>query len=97
MDHLFPLTMPIMLVVMISRERWKKLGDGIAFLLLWFFFALPWLLFIQGVPARIGLSKDEILFLFWPVFTVLGLLWVRWWMIRPPRTWLDSFRQKERG
>jgi hypothetical protein len=97
MDHLFPLTMPAMLVVMISRERWKKLGDGIAFLLLWFFFALPWLLYIRGVPAWIALSKDEALFLFLPVFSVLGLLWVRWWMIRPPRTWLDSFTQKERG
>jgi hypothetical protein len=97
MDHLFPLTMPVMLVVMISRERWKKFGDGIAFLLLWFFFGLPWLLFLEDVPAGIGLSKDEILFLFWPVFTVLGLFWVRWWMIRPPRTWLDSFTQKERG
>lgn len=96
-DHLFPLTMPIMLVILISRERWKKLGDGIAFLLLWFFFGLPWLLFAQGVPEGIGLNKDEILFLFWPVFTLLGLLWVRWWMIRPPRTWLDSFTQKERG
>jgi hypothetical protein len=97
MDQLFPLTMPAMLVVMISRERWKKLGDGIAFLLLWFFFGLPWLFFIQGVPEGIGLSTDETLFLFWPVFTVLGLLWMRWWMIRPPRTWLDGFTKKERG
>jgi hypothetical protein len=97
LDHLFPLTMPVMLVIMISRERWKKLGDGIAFLLLLFFFGLPWLLFAQGVPEGIRLSKDEILFLFWPVFTVLGLLWVRWWMVRPPRTWLDGFTPKERG
>jgi hypothetical protein len=97
LDHLFPLTMPIMLVILISRERWKKLGDGIAFLLLLFFFGLPWLLFAQSVPEGIRLSKDEILFLFWPVFTVLGLLWVRWWMVRPPQTWLDSFTPKERG
>jgi len=96
LDHLFPLTMPIMLVIIISRERWKKLGDGIAFLLLWFFFGLPWLFFIEGVPEGIGLGKDEILFLFWPAFAVLGLFWARWWMVRPPRTWLDSFAQMER-
>ena len=97
MDHLFPLTMPIVMVVIISRERWKKLGVGIAFVILLFFFGLPWLVFVQGVPKGVGLSKDDILFLFWPVFSVLGLFWVRWWMIRPPRTWLDRFTQKERG
>jgi hypothetical protein len=97
LDDLFPLTLPIMLVCIISRERWKKLGDGIAFLLLWFFIGLPWLLFMQGVPEGIGLHEDQILFLFWPLFTVLGLYWVRWWMVRPPRTWLDNFAFKERA
>ena len=96
LDHLFPLTMPIMVVILISRERWKKLGDGIAFLILWFFFGLSWLLYIQGVPDWIGLSKDEILSLFWPAFTVIGLYWVRWWLVRPPRTWLDSATYMDR-
>ncbi len=97
MDHLFPLTLPIMFIVLVSRERWKRFGDGIAFLLLWFFFGLPWLLFLGDAPQWINLDKEEILFLFWPVFTVLGLFWVRWWMIRAPRTWLDHFDQRERG
>jgi len=97
LDHLFPLTLPVMLVAIVSRERWKKLGDVISFLLLWFFFGVPWLIYLQDVPQGIGLSKDQILFLFWPVFTVLGLYWVRWWMVRPPRTWLDRFAYRERG
>jgi hypothetical protein len=95
MDQLVPLTLPIMLVIVISWERWQKLGGGIAFLVLMFFFGAPWLLFTQGVPQEFGLRVDEILFLFWPVFTVIGLYWVRWWMIRPPRTWLDGFPQKK--
>jgi hypothetical protein len=94
MDQLVALTMPIMLVVLISRERWRKLGNGIAFLLLIFFFGLPWLIFIRGLPSGIGLQIDELLFLFWPVFAVIGLYWVRWWMVRPPRTWLDGFQHK---
>lgn len=96
LDYLFPLTLPVMLVILVSRERWKKLGDGIAFLLLWFFFGLPWLLFERGMPSGVGLTQEEVLFLFWPVFTILGLYWVRWWMVRPPRTWLDSFSYGER-
>jgi len=71
-----------------------KLGNGLAFLLLIFFFGLPWMLFTRGAPPGIGLQDDELLFLIWPVFTVIGLYWVRWWMIRPPRTWADSFPRK---
>jgi hypothetical protein len=96
MDQLVPLTMPIMLVIVFSRERWLKLGNGIAFLVLLFFFGVPWLLFIRGVPQGIGLRADEILFLFWPVFAIVGLYWVRWWVIRPPRTWLDSLSRTGR-
>lgn len=95
LDHLFPLTLPVMLLVLISRERWKKLGDGIAVLILWFLFGIPWLLYQQGAPGWVGLSKEETLFLFWPIFVVSGLYWVRWWMVRPPRTWLDSHAYKE--
>jgi hypothetical protein len=95
MEFLFPLTLPIILLAVISRERWKKLGDGVSFLLLWCFSGLPWLLEIHGAPEWIGLEKGEALFLFWPVFAVIGLYWIRWWMIRPPRTWLDHFALKD--
>jgi hypothetical protein len=61
-----------------------------------FFFGLPWLLFIRGVPQGLGLRADEILFLFWPVLAVIGLYWVRWWVIRPPRTWLDNLQRQGR-
>ena len=89
MDQLVPLTFPVMLVVLISRERWRKLGTVVALLLLLFYFSIPWLLYTQGAPQEIGLQDEEVLFLFWPLFTFLGLYWIRWWMIRPPRTWLD--------
>jgi hypothetical protein len=96
MDQLVPLTMPIILVIVYSRERWLKLGNGIAFFVLLFFFGLPWLLFIKGVPQGYGLQADQVLFLFWPVFAVIGLYWVRWWVIHPPRTWLDDLQRQGR-
>ena len=89
MDQLVSLTLPVILIVLISRERWRKLGNGISFLLVLFYFGVPWLLFMQGAPQGLDLSSEETLFLFWPVFATLGLYWIRWWMIRPPRTWLD--------
>jgi len=89
MDQLVPLTFPVILIVLISRERWRKFGIGIAIMLLILYFGVPWLLFTQGAPQEIGLDDQELLFLFWPLFALLGLYWIRWWMIRPPRTWLD--------
>jgi hypothetical protein len=89
LDQLVPLTLPVMLIVIISRERWLKLGNGIAILLVILYFGAPWVLFTLGVPEGFGFQKEETLFLIWPIFTSLGLYWVRWWMIRPPRTWLD--------
>jgi hypothetical protein len=90
MDHLVPLTFPVMIIVLVSRERWRKFGNGIAVLLIFFFFGVPWVLYTQGVPQGIDLSVDEILFLFWPISSLIGLYWMRWWMIRPPRTWMDQ-------
>lgn len=90
MDQLLLLTVPVMLICVVSRERWGKLGNGVAVLLLLFFIGVPWFIFTRGAPLEIGLPDDETLFLFWPVFTFIGLYWVRWWTIRPPRTWLDQ-------
>ena len=96
MDQLLPLTLPVLLVIVISRERWHKLGNGIAVILTLFYFCVPWLIYTQGLPQGIDLQANEALFLFWPIFNVIGLYWIRWWMIRPPRTWLDSFPHKDR-
>jgi hypothetical protein len=89
-DQLVLLTLPVILIVVVARERWRKLGNIIAILLLVFFLGVPWLVETQGVPQNVDLSTDEVLFLFWPLFAVLGLYWMRWWIIRPPRTWLDQ-------
>ena len=90
MEQLVLLTLPVMLIVVISRERWHKFGFGISFLILFFFIGVPWLFYTRGAPQWIDLPVDETLFLFWPLFSFIGLYWVRWWMIRTPRTWLDQ-------
>ena len=97
LDLLILLTMPVMIVIVISRERWRMFGTVIAILLLLFYFGLPWLLFVQGVPSGFSLSVNETVFLFWPLFAFIGLYWIRWWMIRPPRTWLDQVGRAYQG
>ena len=57
MDQLVLLTLPVMLIIVISRERWRKLGNGIAFLLLLFFFGAPWLIFSSRSAAKDWLTN----------------------------------------
>jgi len=37
------------------------------------------------------------MFLPLPVLVLIGLYWVRWWIIHPPRTWLDDVTQDKQG
>jgi hypothetical protein len=88
LDNLVALLFPAILFLVTVRERWEQTGNGLAASLLVVMTGLPWLLYLGILPA-FRLSTSEILYLFLPLFTLLGLYWMRWWMIRPPRTWMD--------
>lgn len=68
-------------------NRWRS-GSWLASLLLLIVFLLPWGWFMRWYLLRDARSYD-LLLLFFPVFTIVGLYWTRWWFLRPPRTWLD--------
>lgn len=88
LDSLVVLSFPAILFLVTVRERWKRVGEAIAVALLATFFILPWMFFF-GLLSLPRLEAQEALFLFSPLFTLLGLYWMRWWILRPPRTWLD--------
>ncbi len=71
-------------------NRWRR-GYWLAVLLLLIAFLLPWGWFVRWYLLQDGLAHD-LLLLFLPVFTAVGLYWTRWWFVRPPRTWLDHVR-----
>jgi hypothetical protein len=85
MEHLAVLTMPLALIFAIVHDRWHRFGAGLTLAILLLVFTLPWLIYFL---APEGLRADA-LFLVMPVMTILGLYWVRWWALRPPRTWID--------
>ncbi len=88
LDNLVVLFFPIILFLVTVRERWKRIGEGIAIVLLAALFAAAWLFFF-GFLALPSLAASEALYLFLPLTALLGLYWMRWWIIRPPRTWLE--------
>lgn len=93
MENLSTLILPLAFVFAVTQARWKRIGDGLSLLLLLLVFALPWGLYFFALP-RFGKMAEEILFLFYPLFTIIGLYWIRWWAIRPPRIWYEPLRNK---
>lgn len=93
LENLAVLVIPLALVFSIVHDRWKRAGTFLMLLIFGLLFAGPWTLyyfFFSGFNELTGIT----LFLFLPVFTVIGLYWIRWWAIRPPRVWADSVSNK---
>ncbi len=88
MEHLAVLVIPLALVFAIVHDRWRRVGGPLTFLLMLIVFAVPWIIdyfFLE----RLGITAQEIIFIFLPLFTLIGLYWIRWWAIRPPRILSD--------
>jgi hypothetical protein len=66
-------------------------GGGLALTAVVAAFVLPWLL-VGGLILPDDRAVYNYLFLFYPLFSIGGLYWTRWWFLRPNRTWLDEVR-----
>jgi hypothetical protein len=92
LENLVVLIIPAALIFAIARERWKA-GYWLGVALLAVFFSVPWILFLGGFVA--APLRNDLIFLFLPTITVIGLYWIRWWAIRPPRTWTERVARPE--
>jgi hypothetical protein len=71
-----------------TMSRWR-IGSWLTALLYLIVLAVPWGLYNRFVLLHDQASWDY-LFLFFPLFTIGGLYWIRWWIFRAPRTWLEQ-------
>ena len=92
MENLAVLIIPLALIFAIVHDRWQKFGNLLTILLMLLVLTLPWALYLIAVP-RFGAIAQEMLYLFLPLFTFIGLYWIRWWAIRPPRILSDLARR----
>ncbi len=82
---------PLILFLSILAERWPRPGRwGVAGLVLLLVFIGFWLIPVGLLLTGDSVVLNEVLALVFPVLLVLGLYWMRWWAVRPPRTWSDS-------
>lgn len=87
-ENLAALIIPLALIFAIVYDRWR-IGSFINVLLVLILSLSPWALYLYAIP-RYGEIVKELLFLLSPLLTVVGLYWIRWWAIRPPRVWADA-------
>jgi hypothetical protein len=82
------LILPFILILALVWERWQRFRTFRVVLLLLLVLAIPFVLYYRVVSVYDPLVLD-ILSVLPPVAAVLGLYWMRWWVLRSPRTLFD--------
>lgn len=79
----------IVLVLALAWERWRSRRLLVFALLssLWLGVSFGLYYFTQSSTARLATDLQRFAP---PLLTILGLYWMRWWAIRPPRIWADQ-------
>jgi hypothetical protein len=81
---------PLVLFLSILAERWSHPGRwGISGIVLIIIFLALWLA-NAGLGFPDASAPNNFMALIFSILLVLGLYWMRWWAVRPPRTWSDS-------
>ena len=86
---------PLALFLAVVAERWSRPRHwGLAGILLVLIFAGSWALvyYLTGLDSLAPLRAILIFAL--PFLLLVGLYWIRWWAIRPPRTWFETIENE---
>ncbi len=88
MEHLAVLVIPLALILAIVHDRWHRIGNSLVVLIMFLFLVLPWSIYLFAVGS-FGSIAREIIFLLFPISMFIGVYWIRWWALNPPRTLFD--------
>ncbi len=89
------LLVPAALIIAVVNERWIRTGSWTSISLMITFLLISWFAF-NDYSKNIRIITAQEMFLVFPILIIVGLYWVRWWAIRPPRTWLDHISKDNR-
>jgi hypothetical protein len=88
------LVLPLLFVLAVVSERWSRPGRRwLPGILLTVFFAGLWILGIRLVSTGALESLRGLLFFSLPIATIVGLYWLRWYAVNPPRTWPETLQE----
>ena len=83
------LILALIVILMLVWERWIRNRVLACLLVLSTAFSIPFGLYFRGVILGERLYVD-LLRVLPPIATIIGLYWMRWWVIHSPRTWMDQ-------
>ena len=92
--NLSPLVFSFIVILPFAWERWTKYYHLVLLLFCVVFFAFP--LVIRWQLAADPFLADGLIYLLLPTLTFVSLYWMRWYVTRPPRTWLDGVKRELR-
>ena len=84
------LILPFILIFALAWERWQRRRALSTIFILMIILLVPVGLYVRSVYIYDPLITDLIAVLP-PITAILGLYWMRWWVLHSPRTWFDRF------
>ena len=81
----------LFLVFSLWEARWHTAGSVVVWLSLLTLGFGSWALFLATVR---GNEEQAVMYLVFPLFCLIGLWWVRWWAIHPPRVLLRDLAER---
>jgi len=85
---LFP---AIILILATWDKRWNERGVLIVTSVLALLFFGLWILFIMTIQNSYQPIQSPVMFIPLPAISLLGLYWIKWWMITPARSyWIEN-------
>jgi hypothetical protein len=79
----------IILITALAWERWTNQRIAVSLFLIGLIFFFYFGLYFETI-SKVAHVYAELLSALPPLLTVLGLFWMRWWAVRPPRIWADQ-------
>jgi hypothetical protein len=83
------LILPLAMIVALVWERWRRSKVLVVALVLVVAFLAPFGLYSQTILYYAPLYT-QLLSVLPPVAAIIGLYWMRWWVLHSPRTWADQ-------
>ncbi len=71
-------------------KKWERQGTLISIIYLFVLFVLPWAVFVLTLQRGYQPIQNSVMFIPVPLFSILGLYWIKWWMISSSSTNLDN-------
>lgn len=89
------LLVPLFLVFATIEEQWGAKARLFMLFILACIFTGFWIPFVWDLPTGLIPRLFPALFLSLPLMLVIGLYWVRWWAVRPRRTFIEELKARE--